>query len=267
MLLEEKSIISGDAGHNCYPDSGYIGIRGEEQCNANIWRCVEGKLKNLNYEVIDCTPWNTKFNSIEESLIYRAKVANESKSKLHISIHFNFGGGSGAEAWICNNDNNAKEIANALLLTLKSIGYKSRGVKIGNDYLLKCTTMPCIILKCGFLDSIYDMRIYDAEKISKAIVMGLVGKECNEVIKLKEYDKNIYENLNYKYAPNAIVEKHWLYIRDNEGNIIPESRIDINTKIQIIDSYNDLLKIIYPTVRGVRVGYIRNGNWIKYIKA
>lgn len=175
MYLNKGALISGDAGHNCIPDVGAKGIRQEEKCNKEIWNLVRHKLNILGYLIEDCTPWNEKFDHKGASLNFRVKKANESKSLLHLSIHFNEINIRGVECWVLNNNGKAAKLAKQICAEIATLGYYNRGVKVGINYILEYTDMPSIIIKCASINNKEDMDRYDANKIAAAIVKGITG--------------------------------------------------------------------------------------------
>lgn len=174
MYLSKGNLISGDAGHNCFPDEGAVGIRDEGACTKEIWNLVMEKLNKIGLKTKDCTPWNMKFDSIGSSLKYRVKEANDSTSSLHLSIHFNYGPGTGVTCLVSEFNGKSQKIANEICDEISKLGYKNRGVKSGYLYMLNYTNMPCIIIECAFVDSKEDMEIYDKDLISTAIVEAII---------------------------------------------------------------------------------------------
>jgi hypothetical protein len=167
-----QGIISGDAGHNAYPDTGASGYRQEDELTKELWLLVQSKLKSLGYTVMDCTPYGQRFKSLTKSLEYRCTTANASGSVFHLCIHFNAGGGNGVEAYAMS----AKVMAQQLVDEIAKLGYTNRGVKDGSWlYVLKNTAMPCVLLECFFVDSKEDTDRYNKEAMANAIVKALTG--------------------------------------------------------------------------------------------
>lgn len=176
-----KGIISGDAGHNAYPDTGASGYRKEDELTKELWQLVQSKLRTLDYTVVDCTPYGQRFNSVGESLRYRCNVANGSSSAFHLCIHFNATpGGYGVEAYAIS----AREMAQQLIDEIAKLGFRNRGVKDGSRlYMVNNTNMPCVLLECCFVDSKEDMDRYNAESMANAIVKALTGVEVPVISK------------------------------------------------------------------------------------
>ncbi|GKU25729.1 hypothetical protein CFOLD11_25550 [Clostridium folliculivorans] len=176
MRIAKGSTISGDAGHNCYPDVGAKGIRLEDSCTKAVWNLIMKNLQELGYRTKDCTPWQKSFNSAGASKGYRVRLANESNSSLHLSIHFNEGGGRGVECWVSELGGRSEKFAYKICEEISKLGYVNRGVKNSNLYVTKYTNMPCVLIECCYIDSEEDMERYDPYTIAKAIVKAIAGE-------------------------------------------------------------------------------------------
>lgn len=164
--------ISIDAGHNCKPDSGAIGIRKEDDLTKQVVASII-KLIPKNIRIYDCTPYGKTFSNITQSLAYRVEDANIFKSDLHLCIHFNSGGGEGTECYAISAI--GKSYATKICKNIAALGYKNRGVKDGSHlYVVKNTNMPCVLVECSFVDNVKDMKIYNADAIAKAIIAAVI---------------------------------------------------------------------------------------------
>ena len=99
-----------------------------------------------------------------------AKVAqcNAFAPDLAADIHFNAGGGDGAEVFYHHGGGRGKVLAENILEELKAIGQNSRGAKIrkntaGQDYygFIRSTECPAVITEGAFLDNGTDVQIID----------------------------------------------------------------------------------------------------------
>jgi len=166
--------ISIDAGHNCTPDTGAIGIKKEDVLNKEVVGKIINKLQSMNTIIIDCTPYGKVFSNVSQSLQYRCNKANASNSDLHLCIHFNMGGGEGVECYVISQT--AIKYATKICNEMTLLGYRNRGVKDGSHlFVVKNTNMPCVLVECCFLDSTKDMGMYNADSIASAIIKAVVG--------------------------------------------------------------------------------------------
>jgi N-acetylmuramoyl-L-alanine amidase len=163
-----------DIGHNCPPDTGAKGIaKTEDQLTKDVGNRLMKKLSAAGHSVINCTP-NTAAN-VGESLRKRVDKANTDRVDLFVSIHFNAFNkkANGTEVFAISNT--SKAIAQSVFNEIVKLGFKNRGVKNTQFFVLKNTSMPAILIECCFCDSTADMSIFDAEKMAEAIKIGLIG--------------------------------------------------------------------------------------------
>lgn len=92
------------------------------------------------------------------SLIARCRVANEANADLFISIHANaYGSGSewtnanGWEIYHYKSSTEGAKLAEAIRAeSCATLGLKDRGLKTGDFFVIKCTTMPAVLIEHGF---------------------------------------------------------------------------------------------------------------------
>lgn len=89
---------------------------------------------------------------------------------VSVDIHFNAGGGDGAEVWVTGKSGERKtlgtELAGYVLAQMKNIGQNSRGVKYSNDLYFINTPVKgiSVLVECGFLDNATDRKGFDTDK-------------------------------------------------------------------------------------------------------
>jgi hypothetical protein len=130
----------------------------------------------MGFAVVDCTPYDQKFQSVSGSLGFRCKVANSSGSVFHLCIHFNkCTGGHGVEAYATSAT--GRQYAQQLCDAVAALGFTNRGVKDGSDlFVVKYTNMACVLLEVCFVDSLDDMNRYNEDAVAAAIVKALTGQ-------------------------------------------------------------------------------------------
>ncbi|MBD2424511.1 N-acetylmuramoyl-L-alanine amidase [Phormidium sp. FACHB-1136] len=165
-----------DIGHNCPPDTGAVGIKKEDDLTKAVGSRLSQKLSSAGHSIINCTP--SQASSVSDSLRQRVKKANNNQVDVFVSIHFNAFSPTpnprGAEVYVASNTGRA--IAQSVLSEIVKLGFKDKGVKNGNFFVLKNTSMPAILIECCFVDSQADMNLFDAEKMAEAIKVGLIGE-------------------------------------------------------------------------------------------
>ena len=180
--------INLDMGHTLSgADTGAVGCgRKEQDCTREIGYKVKEKLEALGHSVCICSV--DRAGTVNESLSARVNKANANGGDLYVSIHLNAGGGNGTEVYTYQ----GKELSAArnVLNNICSLGYRNRGIKGANLYVINHTKMPAILIECCFIDSNDDMARYNAEDIANAIVKGLVGETSNSTANIKVNESN-----------------------------------------------------------------------------
>lgn len=192
--------IAIDPGHNVLcsnnkHDIGASGFAQEDDLTLELAEVIAKKLELLGHKVINTLP--EAASSVSHSLSQRCKIANSAAADIFISLHFNALNGKAYGTEIFALSNAAGGIAKPILDNISKLGYYPRGVKSGNFYVLRYTTMPAILIECCFIDNKHDMDRYDASKMGYAIVKGLVGQlppseqtnHCTLVVKKQTYLK------------------------------------------------------------------------------
>ncbi|MCB2354327.1 N-acetylmuramoyl-L-alanine amidase [Clostridium estertheticum] len=170
-----------DMGH-CLKgfDTGTQGYgKREEICTREVGYKVKSKLEALGHTVIIVSCDSA--NSVIESLAYRVDTANRIGGDLYIAIHLNSGGGFGTEIYTYN----AKIFTEAsnILKNFVGLGLTDRGIKDGSHlYVIHNTDMKSLLVECCFMDSKSDMDVYNSDKMSDAIVLGITGQKVTPTV-------------------------------------------------------------------------------------
>lgn len=183
-------IIGIDKGHSTWDKSpcGAVGLLNESKENRPVGDKVIQKLRALGHTVIDCSC--NSANSVSSQLASIVKKANAQKLDLFLSLHLNAGGGTGAEVYTTNTSG-AKQEAKKLIDTYcNRTGFKNRGYKYAEFYVLRHTVAPAMLIEMAFVDTEADFKKWNdlgAELIANAIVEGITG----QVVQEKPVDKPI----------------------------------------------------------------------------
>jgi len=113
---------------------------------------------------------------LRESIIWVNERSSELDDGLAVSVHFNAGGGEGAETFYYDGGyEKSKIIAKTYIDKYCSLtGYKNRGAKpdtsarAGRLAWIRDTEPWAVLIECGFIDNEEDMKKFDATQIAYA---------------------------------------------------------------------------------------------------
>lgn len=164
-----------DYGHGGKDSGAIYNGRKESIDNLFVGREVAKVLKSLGFEV-----YETRNADINMGLKERVDFANKGKYDYFISFHRNAykpEKANGAETFIyLSASPRAYSLGRAVQKALVICGYKDRGLKKSNFYVLRETSMPAILIEIGFIDNSLDNFIFDHNReliireIAKAII-------------------------------------------------------------------------------------------------
>ena len=168
--------IAIDLGHGVSKDGGAVGIISEETIIRDVGNKVIEGLKSLGHDVLSVRP--SSASSVTDSLSKRTESSNNFGADLFVSIHANAGGGNGSEVYTYG----GKEMTQArnVLNNLVSLGFRDRGIKSEELYVINHTSADAMLVEICFVDTDSDVQLYNSlgsSVIAKAIVDGLTGVE------------------------------------------------------------------------------------------
>lgn len=133
-------------------------------------------------------------SDLNENLSARIRECNAFSPDLAVDIHYNAGGGDGAEVYHGKNDKTDDALAKNILDEIVKIGQNSRGMKTrttsnGADYFgfVRQINCPSVLVECAFLDNKKDVQIVDTlterKTMGIAIALGIIKTLGIEYIK------------------------------------------------------------------------------------
>jgi len=153
--VQSKQLIVIDPGHGGFDIGAEVETVKEKALALQTAILVKQYLHDKGYRVI-----LTRSRDVFVSLKKRTAIANDTKSKLFVSIHFNAFKGTdvkGIEIYYYNRGSKwrqdaSKKLAQAVLSGLIATTHTaSRGIKTGNFHVIRETNMPAILIEGGFL--------------------------------------------------------------------------------------------------------------------
>lgn len=158
----KKYNIVVDAGHGGN-DKGSLDSTEtvyEKDIALQIAKKVASRLGRESDVNVIMTRSEDKYVSLEE----RAEIAKRANADALISVHLNaqkkFGDANGLETWYRGGaTDGSKELASAVQKTTASyVEITSRGILRNNFEILRETTMPAVLIECGFITNVSDME-------------------------------------------------------------------------------------------------------------
>ncbi len=184
MPVANKNIVI-DAGHGDW-DPGKVAKDGtlEKDINLQISKYLQGYLEQSGGFVLTTRIDDKALaDSKREDLKARKNIANNENVDLLISIHQNSfpkENVKGAQVFYYEGSEESKKLADCVQNRLKEVDSSNNRVAKSNKdyYLLKQTTMPSIIVECGFLSNSEENENLKNEeyqqKIAWAIYLGIL---------------------------------------------------------------------------------------------
>lgn len=178
-VITGKKLVVIDAGHGG-KDPGGISVNKYKEKDFTLATTlkIEALLKNEpNIELV-----LTRSGDTYPTLQERAKLANNLKADLFISIHANSiaagskSNPSGVETYYTRKE--SLQFANVVHKYLvPATGIQDRGVRQANYHVTRETKMPAILLECGYLSNTKDEALLYSEdfqqRVAEAVVAGI----------------------------------------------------------------------------------------------
>lgn len=165
------------AGGHSKAAPGAVGHINEYVEDRKVAAALIDELKARGHAVVNCS--NEKTTQGAE-LAEECRLANASGADLFVAIHFNAGGGTGAEVWHYTSSSAAKNYAAKVSAAVASkLGLRNRGAKGSTGlYVLKRTSMTAILVEVCFVDTKADADAYNRagyQAVAAAIADAISG--------------------------------------------------------------------------------------------
>lgn len=168
------------AGHNFHaPGAG--GCFSETAEDRKVKDLVIKLLRAQGHTVYDCTDEDGQTASANLRAIVQR--CNAHMVDLDVSIHFNAfdGKAHGTEVLVYSDTSSARAAAVRICSKIADLGFTNRGIKYRPGlYVLRNTDSPALLIECCFCDSKQDAKLYNRDKMARAIVEGILGHEITD---------------------------------------------------------------------------------------
>lgn len=174
----KKYNIVVDAGHGGN-DKGSIDSTTtiyEKDIALQIAKKVASRLGRESDVNVVMTRTEDKYVGLKE----RAEIAKRANADALISIHLNaerkFGEANGLETWYRNGaTDGSKELASSVQETTVSyIDITNRGILKNSFEILRETTMPAVLVECGFITNVSDMEKIKDQNYQDMLAEGIM---------------------------------------------------------------------------------------------
>lgn len=164
-----------DPGHGG-KDPGSIGFSKtqEKDLNLSIAKKLYNTLSGYGFEVL-----MSRSDDLFVELSDIASMANSNNADIFISIHqnsFSDPNANGIETYHYSGNNKGQALADKVQDNLiKNTGARNRGVKTANFVVLRETTMPAILVECGFITNELEEGKLKTDSYQDKIVSSIVS--------------------------------------------------------------------------------------------
>ena len=213
--------IALDAGHGIYT-RGKRTLASLDPSETREWylndRIYDKVQKNLKkYKDYALIRVDDTTGASDVSLADRVRKANEFGAQFYLSVHHNagvnggFGGGIISVAHT-NATNQSlvyqKILYDELIAATGLSGNRSAPLPLQNLYVLRETTMPAVLVECGFMDSATDVPIILSEQFAENAAEGITKALAiiGNLTEKEEEVMNKFTDISGHYARSAIEE-------------------------------------------------------------
>jgi N-acetylmuramoyl-L-alanine amidase len=167
-----------DPGHGGIDRGGIPGQRVPEKVmTLDVSRRLKPILERAGYRVI-----MTRNSDEFISLGTRVAIANEQRNAIFVCVHFNSArrvGANGIETYFYSTES-APLAASIQASVVRAAGTENRGVRRRGYYVLRRTTIPAVLVECGFLtnptEAQYAQSAAYQQKLAQSIANGILNR-------------------------------------------------------------------------------------------
>ncbi|MBO4413007.1 MAG: N-acetylmuramoyl-L-alanine amidase [Clostridia bacterium] len=180
-----KPTIVVDAGHGGM-DGGSVGISGstERVLNLEYAKTLKTYLENYGFNVVmtrttlDGLYSPDSDNIKKDDMLARKKIIEKSNADLIVSIHMNYfplESAKGAQVFY----NPQSDVSHALADSIQSVFSSNLTLarpnsEVGDYYMLNCTSVPAVIVECGFISNPEEEALLLTEEYRKKVCYNIL---------------------------------------------------------------------------------------------
>lgn len=183
-------VIVVDAGHGGI-DGGCEGTKegsNERELNLKYAKCLKNLLESYGFNVVMTRSTTDGLysafaeNKKKDDMKKRKEIIEKSNANLVVSLHMNAfpqKSARGAQVYYNSENEASLSLANSIQETFKqNLPYAKNSANVGDYFLLNCTSVPSVIVECGFLSNLEEegLLLSDeyCQKVCYSIFCGVV---------------------------------------------------------------------------------------------
>ena len=167
-----------DAGHGGFDRGGIPGQRvAEKGITLDVAQRLAARLRSAGYKVV-----MTRNSDVFVTLGDRVRIANSYRDAIFVCVHFNSAtraGANGIETYYYSSQS-AQLAANIHRQVVGGTTTENRGIRRRGYFVLRRTTIPAVLVECGFLTNPYESRLAlessYRQTLADRIANGVMGK-------------------------------------------------------------------------------------------
>jgi N-acetylmuramoyl-L-alanine amidase len=175
-----KKVVVLDAGHGAWDPGKISGTIEEKDINLAIVQKLQAYLEEGGATVIVTRQDDTSLgDSKAVDMRVRSLIANKSNADIFVSVHqnsFTNAGVHGAQVFYFNQSDDSEKLGDCIQTQLKEFADPANRFlpkPNANYYVLKQTTMPAVIVECGFLSNSGDRKKLSTDEYQEKVAWGI----------------------------------------------------------------------------------------------
>jgi N-acetylmuramoyl-L-alanine amidase len=178
LSASSSTTVVIDAGHGGFDRGGIPGQRvAEKGMTLDVAQRLATRLRSAGYKVV-----MTRNSDVFVTLGDRVRIANSYRDAIFVCVHFNSAtraGANGIETYYYSSQS-AQLAANIHRQVVGGTTTENRGIRRRGYFVLRRTTIPAVLVECGFLTNPYEARLALESNyrqiLADRIANGVMGK-------------------------------------------------------------------------------------------